>query len=414
MWQKLKNIYHDVSAILACIWYRFPATRLTLIGITGTDGKTTTAHLIYHILKSAGKKSSLVSSVYAEVAGRKYDTGFHVTSPNEWMLQKLLRQAADAGDEYVVLEVTSHSLDQHRVDGIKFKIGVLTNVTHEHLDYHGTYASYLNTKEKLLIRADKSIVNRDDESFDYLKIPNEKLVTYGIHKKSDFMPKTIAFVTPLPGEYNVYNCLAAIGACTQIGIPRKVIQDALKSFTGVKGRFEFIPNNLGFDVIVDFAHTPNAFGKILATVRPRVHHKLIHVFGSAGGRDAVKRPMMGKISAKYADYIVLTEEDYRQEDVNKIIDEIARGCLRIGAKEYLAKDLEFASKSKGPVFFRIPDRKMAIDFAIKQLGKPGDTVILTGKAHEMSLCRGTVEYPWNEFEAALSALKGKADAPKFG
>lgn len=410
MRQQIENIYHAVSAFTAALYYGFPGKKLTVVGVTGTDGKTTTTHLIDQILKSAGKKTSVISSVYAEIAGKRYETGFHVTTPNEWQMQRLLSIAFKRGVEYMVVEVTSHGLDQHRVDWIDFKIGVLTNVTHEHLDYHKTFTSYLKAKERLLQRADKAIVNQDDESFVYLKLPKDKLVTYGIYKKADFMPKTLVFTSPLPGEYNIYNCLAAVSVCTNLGISKKIIQKALKTFAGVKGRFEFVPHKLGFDVIIDFAHTPNAFEKVLSTLKSRIRYKMIHVFGSASERDVSKRPIMGQISAKYADFIVLTEEDYRREDVNKIIGEIARGCLMAGTKEYLPKDVSLAQNATTPVFFRIPNRKEAIDFAIQELAKPGDSVILTGKAHEKSLCRGTREYPWDERKAVLDALKGKKDA----
>ncbi len=210
------------------------------------------------------------------------------------------------------------------------------------------------------------------------------------------------FTTQLPGEYNKYNCLAAIAVCKQIGIKDEDIRKGLKSFTGVKGRFEKIANKRGIDIIIDFAHTPNALKQVLSTVKPMVKGRLIHVFGAAGLRDVSKRSFMGTESAKFADLIVLTEEDCRTEDVNQIIDQIALGCINQGAKELQVRQI--GQKFESPVFFRIPGRLQAINFAINKLAKKGDTVILTGKAHEKSLCRGKVEYPWSEHEAVKQAI----------
>lgn len=404
MWQRLKNIYHAVLALLAVFYFGFPGKRLKVVGVTGTDGKTTTTHLIHHILKSAGKKASMVSSVYAEMGGTKYDTGFHVTTPDPWKIQKFLREAANDGEEYMILEVTSHGIDQNRVWGINFDIGILTNVTHEHLDYHRTYRSYVKTKERLLHQSKIAVVNNDDESFRYIDPSlHQKMVTYGLNN-AHLTPDSFPFETSLPGEYNRYNCLAAISVAKQLGIADEMIRKAVKSFKGVKGRFEIIETGKGFDVIIDFAHTPNAIEKVLSTIKPRAEDRLIHVFGSAGLRDRTKRPIMGEMSAKYADLIVLTEEDYRTEDVHVIIDEIAQGCLKQGAQELNPEEFKITAEVKSPVFFRVPDRKSAVMFAIQKLARSGDTVILTGKAHEKSLCRGKIEFPWNEHEAVKKAL----------
>lgn len=397
-------------AELASLQFDNPSQKLKIIGVTGTDGKTTTTHLIHHILKTSGKKASMVSSVYAEIGGQQYDTGFHVTTPDSWMLQKFLRQAADAPDEYMVLEVTSHGLDQNRVWGIEFEIGVLTNITHEHLDYHVTYKSYVKAKEQLLYRSKISVVNRDDESYDFLdprfrKDDSKNVITYAIKESADVTPKKFSFVSPLPGEYNRSNCLAAIAAAQKLGVAHRDIKKALKTFEGIKGRFEKVPTKSGFEVIIDFAHTPNAIEKVLAAVEPETKGKLIHVFGSAALRDHAKRPVMGRNSAAHADLIVLTEEDYRTEDVNQIIEEIAQGCIQNGAQEFKITDYKKALKSAKTAFFRIPSRTDAVDFAVTKLAQKNDTVILTGKAHEKSLCRGTTEYPWSEHEAVESALK---------
>lgn len=410
--QKLKNVLHYLNALAAACYYGFPGKKIKVIGITGTDGKTTTTHLTHHILKVAGKKASMVSSVYAEIAGVKYDTGFHVTTPDSWMLQRFLHQAHIGGDEYMVLEVTSHGLDQNRVAGIDFIIGVITNVTHEHLDYHKTQEQYLLTKQKLLNKSDIAIINRDDESYEKLNILKEstqqvqtkRTITYGIKYDADITPQKFSFTSPLPGQYNRYNCLAAITVAKQLHISDETIKKALKTFEGVKGRFEKIPNKFGLTIIIDFAHTPNAIKNILSTIKPTTKGKLIHVFGSAGLRDHTKRPVMGALSARFADYIVLTEEDYRTESLQVISESIAKGCRKEGAVEVDSDQFEEAKKNKKSIFFKIPNRLDAITFAISKLAQKGDTVILTGKAHEKSLCRGTTEYPWSEHEAVYEAL----------
>lgn len=382
MIRRLKGLYHRLEALVSALWFRFPSRKLTVIGVTGTDGKTTTTTLIYEILKVAGFKVSMITSVHAVVAGKTYDTGFHVTNPRGFEVQKYLRQAADHGDTHFVLEVTSHGLSQHRVDFVRFAVGVLTNVTHEHLDWHKTFTAYMMTKISLLRRSKIAVINRDEAEV-YNKasslLRRKRVITYGIHRDALITPKTHPFTTKLIGQFNRYNCLAAIAAASALGVSLRVIQKALLTFTGVPGRME-VMSEKPFRVIVDFAHTPNAIEQVLKTLRPMTKKRLIHVFGSAALRDRTKRPLMGKASAAYADVIILTEEDYRTEDVNVIIDEIASG-IPVGAEVH-----------------RYPDRNKAIAFALSA-GKPGDTVIITGKGHEKSIARGKIEYPWSDQEA---------------
>lgn len=386
MLQKVKNIYHAVIALLGCVFYRFPSRELKVIGVTGTDGKTTTVNLIYHILKTTGKKVSMISSVNAQIGDKTYDTGFHITTPDPFMIQKFLRQAVNNGSEFFILETTSHALDQNRVFGVSYEIGVLTNVTHEHLDYHKTYKNYVATKAKLLQKAKFAITNIDDKSFTLIKnlVDSGKLTTYGI-RKGEIIPQTLPFTTNLPGEYNQYNCLATIAVSRKLGIPGDQIRKALISFKPVIGRMETVYDK-DFKIIIDFAHTPNALNEVLKTVRPTVSDRLIHVFGSAGLRDVTKRPMMGGVSDEFADISILTAEDPRTENVNDIIAQI-----KTGFKKH--KPLE------------IPDRQEAIDYAIG-IASPGDTTIITGKSHEKSMCFGKKEYPWSDFDAVKKALKG--------
>ncbi|MFA6080788.1 MAG: Mur ligase family protein [Patescibacteria group bacterium] len=353
MFQKLKNIYHLFQAILANIFYGFPSRKLKVIGITGTDGKTTTTHLIAYILKSAGKKVSFVSSIVAE--------GFHVTTPSSFALQRLLKQSADNHDEYFVLETTSHALDQNRVWGINYEVGVITNITHEHLDYHKTYEEYSKIKSKLLKISKVGIKNTDKIANIVKQIPNLAL-------------------------FNQHNYSSAYTVCKRLGISDKEILKAMMTFKLPKGRVDLVYDK-DFRVIIDFAHTPNALLQLLPAVRKQFLKKggrLIHVFGSAGLRDFAKRPLMGEASAKYSDVIFVTEEDYRTENLKKICEQIGSG---IKNKDYKI----------------IVDRQEAINQAIK-IAKAGDVVVLTGKAHEKSLCRGKTEEPWDEYEAVEKAL----------
>jgi UDP-N-acetylmuramoyl-L-alanyl-D-glutamate--2,6-diaminopimelate ligase len=393
MWQKMKNFYHLLVALLANIYYRFPSKKLLLIGITGTDGKTTTANVIYQILKAAGKKVSLITSVNAQIGERKFDTGFHVTTPDPTEDSKFLRMAVDQGSEYFVMEATSHGLDQNRLAFCNFNVGVLTNITHDHLDYHQTHDEYVKAKAKLFKKVKWAILNREDESFEKIKKfidPSKtKIITYGL-KAGDFTIKKFPFTTPLPGEYNQHNCLAAAACCHTLGVSTETIKKVLKEVKPIIGRLEKIDYGQGFQVFIDFAHTPNALQNVLSylkTILPP-SGRLIAVFGSAGLRDRTKRPKMGETAARLADIIVLTAEDPRTEDVNQIINQIAEGCKRQKAKVH-----------------KIPDRQEAINFAVHKLAKKGDIVVITGKGHERSMCFGKIEYPWSDQQAVKQALK---------
>lgn len=389
MWQSFKNLYHLTMAVLANIFYGFPSKKLVVVGVTGTDGKTTTAGLIYHILHTSGLNVSLVSTVGAIINGKAYDVGFHVTTPSSWKLQRFLKMIASGSTvgakRYLVLEVTSHALDQYRVWGIDFTVGVLTNVTHEHFDYHKTWEEYVKAKSRLLKSAKIALINKDDESYKILS--SLKCTTYG-RQDADVNLSQFTFTTNLIGEFNKYNILAAAAACRALGIADKQIKKAIKTFTPPIGRQEIIHEDKSM-VMIDFAHTPNAFEKVLPEVKQLTKGKLIHVFGAAGKRDSSKRPLMGEISAKYADIIILTAEDPRGEDVSQINREIMEGIQK--------------EKNK-PDTYSIVERKKAIEFAIS-LVKEGDTVILTGKGHEQSMNYGKGEVPWSEHEAVRNALK---------
>ncbi len=392
MFQKIKNVYHNIVALFANLTYLFPGRKLTVIGVTGTDGKTTTVNLIYHILKSSGKNVSMLTSIGASVGKREYETGFHVTTPNPFALQKFLRQAVQSGSEYFVLEVTSHALDQHRIWGVPFKIGVLTNITSEHLDYHKTFDNYLHTKEKLLIMAKIAVVNRDDGSYTLLSEAkntkeNKNWITYGFTESSDVNIKNFSFESSVMiDSFNKYNVLAAAAVAKSLGLSNEEIRSAIKTFKLPLGRVDFVYEE-EFAVLIDFAHTPNAFDQLLGSLRSQAKGRIIHVFGSAGERDHAKRPFMGETSSKHADILILTAEDPRSEDVNKIMDEIASGIKKKDAK-----------------VFKMADRKDAINAAIEMAGK-GDLVVITGKAHEKSMTYGNSDLPWDEYKVVESAIR---------
>ncbi|MBC7251207.1 MAG: UDP-N-acetylmuramoyl-L-alanyl-D-glutamate--2,6-diaminopimelate ligase [Anaerolineae bacterium] len=407
-------------AYLAAAWYGHPTRRMRVVGVTGTDGKTTTVNLIHSVLMAAGHKTGMVSTVNALIGGMAYDTGLHTTTPDAPEVQRFLAQMAEAGTEYAVLEVTSHGLDQHRVTACDFDVAVVTNVTHEHLDYHGTYQAYLEAKSRLFHALSTSyrkpgtakvaVLNADDSSFHHLRpIPTDVHLTYGLESPADVTagevsstPEGLTFIahtpggdlavrSPLIGRYNVYNILAAIAVGISQGVPFPAIQRGIEAVRGVVGRMERIDLGQPFTVMVDFAHTPNSLQRALETVRELTPGRVIVVFGCAGLRDRAKRPIMGEIAGRLADRIVITAEDPRTEDLHDIMAQIAVGCERAGRRE-------------GEDYWRIGDRAEAIAFAVR-LARPGDLVIVTGKGHEQSMCFGTTEYPWSDHQAVREALE---------
>src|SRR3989344_4447352 len=396
MWQKTKNIYHLLVAIWANLLYRFPSRNLVIVGVTGTDGKTTTVSLIYHILKTAKLNVSMISSVGTIINGKNYHLPFHVTTPSSLAIQKFLKMTlgnkSSRVKKFLVLEVTSHALDQYRVWGISFDVGVLTNVTHEHLDYHKSYENYVKTKSKLLKFAKTAVVNIDDDSYKIIKkiIPYGRLVTYGMNNNAKVNTKSISYKTKLIGEFNKYNVLAAVSTCRTLGVSDEIIRKTVESFEPPIGRQEIVYKN-DFEVMVDFAHTPNSFEKILAPLRSKVKGRIIHVFGSAGQRDSSKRPKMGNASSKYSDIMILTSEDPRLESVESIMDDIKSGVE--GLK----------TRVKNNTITEIYDRQNAINSAISMAQK-GDMVLITGKAHEKSMNYGNGEVPWDEYTAVKKAL----------
>lgn len=390
---ELVNLFkHLPSSVLANIVYGFPSKGMKFIGITGTDGKTTTTNMIYKILKDAGYKTAMVSTINAEINGEKIDTGFHVTNPDYFLLQKLINKAKRAGTEIFVLEVTSHGLDQYRTWGIEFSIGVITNITSEHLDYHKTWDNYLLAKSKLIRNSKWAVLNRDEAHFERLKkLAGGMVATFGKDKKADFNPLNTSLKLLIPGEYNILNGLAAIAAVNIIGVDKSSAIKSLQSFDHLEGRMQEVNNKLGLKIVVDFAHTANALENALKALRTQTKGRLIAVFGCAGLRDVKKRPAMGKISAELADITVITAEDPRGmiDSINEdIMVGIKKGGGRLGENVFIENN-----------------RQKAIDLAIG-LAKKGDTVGIFGKGHEKSMnIDGKTEIPWSDLEAVRKVLK---------
>ena len=396
MFQKLKNIYHGFQALIAGVFYGFPSRRLKVLGVTGTDGKTTTTHLIYHILKTSGKRVSMISTVYARVGEREYETGLHTTTPSPFIIQRMLRETVKHGDEYFVLETTSHALDQNRVWGVKYEASVITNITHEHLDYHKTYEDYVRAKARLLKNSKVSFINEEDGSYKLLQIQSPKSKGYNSQVK---IIDGVAGLT----SFNRQNFAAAYSVCKTLGLTDGEILTAMKTFELPKGRLELVYDG-DFKIIIDFAHTPNAFLRLLPEIKKQYlkgKGKLIHIFGAAGERDQSKRGLMGDASGQFSDLVILTEEDYRSEDVMEICNQIAAGLENKGLKKVTYDGLRNSEES---VYSIVVNREKAIKVAIQAV-RQDDVIVITGKSHEKSLARGSVEYPWSEHEAVKNALR---------
>lgn len=412
----------EALAWLNAAWHGFPARSMTMIGVTGTDGKTSTVEIIHQILRTAGRKVGMISTVNAVIGDQAIDTGLHTTTPDSPDLQQMLARMRQAGVKICVLEVTSHGLAQHRVTACEFDAAIVTNITHEHLDIHGTLEAYRAAKTSLFSRLAHehhkpgvpkiAILNREDSSFDYLwPYAAHIKLSYNVGKPGDVTAQNvthepdrtrfdinspqgqISIETALIGDFNVSNILAAAATCLALEIDTDAIREGVASVTGIPGRMERVDRGQPFLALVDFAHTPNSLEQALkAARRLSKNGRLITVFGCAGLRDVEKRPVMGRIAAQLADYAILTAEDPRTEDLDVIIQAIAEGCLQAGAIE-------------GEDFERVPDRSAALARAV-ELAQAGDIIIACGKGHEQSMCFGHTELPWDDRKALAAALEG--------
>jgi UDP-N-acetylmuramoyl-L-alanyl-D-glutamate--2,6-diaminopimelate ligase len=415
-------------ARLAAAWHGRPARRLVMIGVTGTDGKTTTCNLLHAILQAAGWRAGLISTVNAVIGERVLDTGFHVTTPEALDIQGYLAQMVAAGLTHCVLEATSHGLAQHRVAACDFDLGVVTNITHEHLDYHGTFEAYRQAKGRLFAglpaRVSKpepvtpaAVLNQDDGSFTYLaSLSGVRRIAYGLTAAADVCaesllpsPAGLAFDivgagyrqpirSSLRGAFNAANILAAFAAAVEgLGVAPQVAARGIASVASIPGRMEPVDLGQPFTARVDFAHTPNALRRALEAARTLTAGRVIAVIGSAGLRDRAKRRLMAEAAVCLADETVLTAEDPRTESLDAILTEMADGAEATGGVE-------------GRTFWRVPDRGQALRFAVGR-AQVGDLVITCGKGHEQSMCFGETEYDWDDRVALQAALAAHLGLP---
>lgn len=397
---KIKRPYHFVKTALlkgvpAQIRYGFPARQLTIFTITGTDGKTTSSTILYHVLRAHGHKVALLSTVAAYLGKEEIDTGFHVTSPQPEDLQRFMRMMVDKGFTHLVLEVTSHGAYQYRTWGVTPSVVGLTNIASEHLDYHITYEEYLKAKSELLKKGSVVILNADDLSFHRVKKYLPIDITIKQYSRDMKMPTKVATAIKkeFPEHYNRQNARLVYQMAQYAAVSDTEFIQGIESFPGIPGRMQFIPTKKRFDVVVDFAHTPQGLESALTALRTYMKKnkkkgKLIAVYGSAGLRDSEKRPLMGKVGVELADLVILTAEDPRTEDVWSIIRQM---------KEQLTEGHD--------KIVSIADRKEAIETAIQNYAKTGDVVAIFGKGHEKSMCYGTTEHPWSDVEVATQSLK---------
>ncbi|MDB5163842.1 MAG: UDP-N-acetylmuramyl-tripeptide synthetase [Candidatus Saccharibacteria bacterium] len=415
VFRKIEPVGHTAEAMLRNVQKGFPAKGLKVIGVTGTNGKTSTCFLIHKMLTDAGYKVGLMSTVAYGYRDNIKPQMTHMTSQTVPVFLKRVQELKDQGAEWLILETTSHALAQGRVWGVPYTVAVMTNITHEHLAYHGTFERYLAAKRKLFTMTNKNrkglrvgIINADDEhAKDFataiahpvtygleggdVKAANVKLLATGVEYDAVAADKTYHITCQLPGSFNVSNSLAAVCVGRALGLGAQQIEQGIAALEGVEGRMTPIDEGQDFTVIVDYAHTPDSFEKLFKDMRPVIKGKMIVLFGSLGGGDKGKRPLQGELAGKYADEVIVTMEDDRQEDPQTILNDIAVGAEKAG--KVRQKDL-----------FIIHDRPEAIRFAFDHAQK-GDTVLLLGKGHEKTIEDATGEHPWNEAEEAKKALR---------
>ncbi len=397
---------HKVRGMLAALIYRLPAKNIRVIMVTGTNGKTTTCHMINAILKAANYRVAMATTIDFKIDNKEWKNTSKMTTLSPFALQKFIREAVKAGCHWLVLETTSHAIAQHRIWGIKPKIAVLTNITHDHLDYHGNLEEYRNTKAKIFKEAEVSIINLDDKSasyFQHLDLP--KVIFYGIDSKPDLLAKKIILeptgsmftvITPigqvainlnLPGKFNIYNALGALAVGVEFQLNLELIRSALESITNIPGRMEKVELGQPFTVIIDYAHTPDALEKIYQTLELTRKGRLIAVFGACGDRDRSKRPIMGALAGRFADIVIVTDEDPYSEEPVKIIEEVASGVNRGETKSN--------PKIPGKNFFKILNRRDAIEKAF-ELAQSDDVVLITGKGAEECMVVKDKKIPWSD------------------
>jgi UDP-N-acetylmuramoyl-L-alanyl-D-glutamate--2,6-diaminopimelate ligase len=405
-------------AVIANAWYRYPSHQLKVIGVTGTNGKTTITYLLDQILRDEGRRTGLMGTIRVKIGERTFES--NNTTLESLELQAHLRRMCDAGAEYGIMEVSSHALEQGRVRGTRFRTAVFTNLTQDHLDYHRTMEEYRSAKGLLFARMGNTfsdqleqlqfaVLNADDEaSREYARLTNAQVITYGIREPADVRASEIninhegtaftlhSFAGSIPirlkmfGMFSVYNALAAAAAALAEGIPLERIGRSLESVPGVEGRFEPVYAGQDFLVLVDYAHTPDSLENVLQTIREFAQGKVITVFGCGGDRDRTKRPIMGEKAALYSDYVYVTSDNPRSEDPERIVHDIMRGIKRVPERAGHAEV--------------VLDRREAIRKAVARAGAK-DVVLIAGKGHETYQEIQGVRHPFDDREAAKEAIR---------
>lgn len=409
-------MYHQLMAVFAAVYYRFPSKSLNVIGVTGTKGKTTTTNLIAAVLTEAGYKVGMTSTILFQVGDAKWVNLTKQTTLGPFFLQKMLRRMVDEGCTHAVLEVSSHAIHQNRIWGINFDTVVLTNIGEDHLEYHGGFEQYLHTKGLLFARLNRSqrkpripkvsVLNKDDAHFVYFdQFLVDREYTYGMGGGTCYggdvslTPRGCSFTLhvpnnqidielKLPGEFNVYNALAAATVALANNINLPVIKSALEKASAIPGRFETIECGQKYTIVVDYAHTTDSLDKLLSLYKKLTKGKLYAVFGATGGgRDKAKRPKMGNVADKNADYIIVTDDDPYEENRWQIIEDVSSGIKR----------------KEGEKFWKIPHRMEAIKLALT-LAQEGDTVVVAGKGSEEIQMIGDQKIPWDDRKVVRELL----------
>lgn len=427
-YNKLVIPYHVLRADLAAHQYGFPGKRMRVIGVTGTNGKTSTCFLIWRMLNAAGHKTGLMTTVAWGVDKLEKQIE-HMTTVDAKTLNFRMKKIADTGAEFLVLEVTSHALAQHRTFGVPIEIAVMTNVTHEHLDYHKTFENYRDAKRRLFKMAKYGVVNEDDKSWAYFAKDVKEYITYGINSgilrakdvrlvaqgveyfvddEGSARDKLVAddkhasgskyasgdmlrIKTKIPGEFTVYNSLAAVAVGLKLGLSKEQISQGILALDSVEGRMNRVDLGQNFEVIVDYAHTPDAFLKVYESVVPGKKGRIISLFGGAGRRDESTRGERGEIAAKYSDIVIITEDDSRDENPAEIAEEFVKGA-------------EQAGFLRGKNLLVELNREKAIQMAV-DLAKKDDIVLILGKGHEKTILRATGAVPFEDLKVTEKALR---------
>lgn len=394
-------------ALLSANWFGHPAKRMKLIGVTGTNGKTSTVYMLRQMLETCGFTVGLCGTVQHHVGYRSVPSS--ATTPDAFALQRLLAEMAEAGCDYVVMEVSSHALCQQRVAGIRFDAAVFTNLTQDHLDYHQTMENYCDAKRRLFLQSDRAVVQQSDPWTPRLTAglpcpisrfsvgPGGDVCATAIGYRPDGVDFTVEagkqrrrVSLPIPGEFSVCNAIGAVATALAVGLPFEAVCNAVSYMTGVKGRAELVPTDRGFTVIIDYAHTPDGLEQICRALHRGLRGRLITLFGCGGNRDRTKRPLMGAVAAKWSDLTVVTSDNPRFERPGDIIDDILTGI------------------PSGTPTAVIPDRTDAIRWVLEH-AQAGDTVLLAGKGHETyQIVNGSV-FPYDERQIVAEVLSQRKD-----